>query len=60
MEDSSTRPGFWTSFGRAQISSVVATAVDFGTLFTCVELLGIWYVLGTAWGAALGAITNFF
>ena len=59
MEDSSTRPGFWTSFGRAQVSSVVATAVDFGTLFACVELLGVWYVLGTALGAALGAITNF-
>lgn len=54
-----SRPGFWTSFGRAQVSSIVATAVDFGTLFASVEIFGLWYVLGTALGAALGAITNF-
>lgn len=53
------RVPFWRSFGRAQIASFAATAVDFGTLFFATEVLGIFYVLSTGLGALLGAITNF-
>lgn len=55
----SDKPKLWVSFGRAQISSLIATLVDLGTLFASVELFGLWYVAGTALGAFLGAVTNF-
>ncbi|MBC7386673.1 MAG: GtrA family protein [Cryobacterium sp.] len=47
------------AFGRAQIASLAATAVDFGTLFFATEVLGVWYVVSTGLGALFGAITNF-
>jgi putative flippase GtrA len=47
------------SFSRAQVSSGVATAVDFGLLFFLVEICHVWYVAATALGALAGAITNF-
>ena len=50
---------FWKSFGRAQLASLAATAVDFGTLFFATEVLGVWYVASTGMGAFLGAVTNF-
>jgi putative flippase GtrA len=50
---------FWKSLGRAQIASLAATAVDFGTLFLLTEHFGVWYVYSTGAGAALGAVTNF-
>jgi len=50
---------FWKSLGRAQIASLVATAVDFGTLFVATEVFSIWYVYSTGLGAFLGAVTNF-
>ncbi len=50
---------FWKSLGRAQVSSVAATAVDFGTLFFATEQLHVWYVFSTGLGALLGAGTNF-
>jgi len=53
------KPSFIKSFTRSQISSIVATAVDFCTLVLGVELLGIWYVTATAIGALAGAVTNF-
>jgi putative flippase GtrA len=53
------RPGLWKSFHRAQLSSLAATVVDFGTLVFLVEVGGVWYVAATAIGAALGAVTNF-
>ncbi len=53
------RPSFFQSFNRAQVSSAVATAVDFGLLFLLVEIFHVWYVAATASGAALGALTNF-
>ncbi len=54
-----TRVSFMRSFGRSQISSTVATAVDFGLLFGLVELLGVWYVAAVALGSLAGAVTNF-
>jgi len=54
-----TRVPFWKSFGRAQVSAAITTAVDYGRFFFSVEVLGLWYVIATAIGAILGAITNF-
>ncbi len=50
---------FWRSFGRSQISSGVATAVDFGLVFGLTELGSVWYVASVAIGAAAGAVVNF-
>jgi putative flippase GtrA len=50
---------FLASFSRSQITSAFATAVDFGLLFSLVEVGHVWYVLATALGALAGAITNF-
>ncbi len=46
-------------FLRAQASAILATAVDFSTLFFCTEALGVYYGLSTAVGALAGAVTNF-
>lgn len=54
-----SRVPFWSSFGRAQVSSFLATAVDYGTFFSLTELAGLYYVVSSAIGALLGAITNF-
>lgn len=47
------------TFLRAQASAILATAVDFSTLFFCTEILGVYYGLSTALGAFAGAVTNF-
>jgi putative flippase GtrA len=54
-----TKPSWIASFSRAQISSVVATLLDYGVLFLSTEIFHSWYVLATAWGALTGAVTNF-
>ena len=46
-------------FLKAQLSSLVATAVDFGVTIFFVELLGVGYVTAAVNGAVAGAITNF-
>lgn len=46
-------------FGKHQLSSVAATAVDYVTMIAMVSLIGLGPVAGTAIGAAVGAITNF-
>ena len=56
---SKQKPSFTISFVRSQFSSFTATVVDFGTLVFFVEILGVWYVVGTAIGALTGAVTNF-
>ena len=50
---------FWKSLGRAQLASLAATVVDFGTLFLATEQLHVWYVYSTGLGALFGAATNF-
>lgn len=47
------------TFSKAQAASLAATAVDYGTTAGLVELAGVWYVIATAIGASLGAVTNF-
>lgn len=53
------RPPLIVSLRRSQIASLIATAVDFGSLIVLVEVAGMWYVAATATGAGLGAIVNF-
>ncbi|MEO7164666.1 MAG: GtrA family protein [Bdellovibrionia bacterium] len=53
------RREFLTSFGRAQISGLIASIVDYGSLFLMTEKFHVWYVIATGSGAFLGAITNF-
>ena len=48
-----------TSLWRSQLVAGLATVVDFGTLIFCVEVLRIWYGLGTILGAVSGATTSF-
>lgn len=52
-------PSFFTSFSRSQVASLLATTLDYGTLFLLVEVFHVWYVIATATGAFLGAVTNF-
>src|SRR4051812_46996343 len=52
-------PIFWRQFGRAQVSSLAATAVDYSTLFSLVELGHLYYPIAVALGAFGGAVTNF-
>jgi putative flippase GtrA len=53
------RPSIWISLRRSQVSSLVATLIDFGTLVFLVEVFKLWYVTATAIGAFVGAVTNF-
>jgi putative flippase GtrA len=54
-----SRPGLLATFGRHQIGSIVATAIDFGTMSALVSGLGVSPVLATAIGAAVGGFSNF-
>jgi putative flippase GtrA len=53
------RRGLLSHLGRHQVASVLSTAVDFGTMVAAVELLRFSAEVGTAFGAACGAFTNF-
>ncbi len=49
----------WKTLGRHQVGSIVATFVDFG-LMTLLVVLGVCGATpATAFGASLGAVTNF-
>lgn len=50
---------FLGSFSRSQISSAIATGVDYALLFFLAEYFHVWYVAATAAGALAGAVTNF-
>jgi putative flippase GtrA len=49
----------WKTFSRAQLASLAATIADFGSLTIWVELWHQFYAYGVAFGAFMGAITNF-
>jgi putative flippase GtrA len=51
--------GLWSTLGRHQVGSIVATAVDFGLMVLLVERAGLSPVVGTAIGASAGGVTNF-
>jgi len=46
-------------FLKAQISSFVATLVDFGITIFLKEICGLWYLFSTTAGSILGGLTNF-
>jgi putative flippase GtrA len=54
-----SRPSFLASFSRSQVSSIAATLIDYGVLFSLTEVFHVWYVISTAAGALAGAIANF-
>ncbi|WP_394822568.1 GtrA family protein [Pendulispora albinea] len=56
-----TRPGPSTLhlLGRHQMASIVATAIDFGTMTVLVELGVLSPAIATLVGAAFGAVVNF-
>jgi putative flippase GtrA len=54
------RASFFSTFSKSQVSSLTASAVDYGTLFLCTEVFHVWYVIAVAAGAFLGAVFNFF
>ena len=54
-----TASAMWRTLGRHQVGAAMATLVDFATMISLVELLGVSPVVGTAIGAPMGAVTNF-
>ncbi|MEJ0056682.1 MAG: GtrA family protein [Bacteroidota bacterium] len=47
-------------FLRSQVSSIVATGIDFLLTFLLVQFFGIWFVLANALGNISGAVAGFF
>ena len=47
------------TFGRSQVTALLATAVDFGLLLILVEIVGLYYVGAVALAAAAGAVANY-
>lgn len=47
------------TFFKAQTASLTASAIDFSITFVCVQLFGLWYVLGSILGTLTGGIVNF-
>ena len=47
------------TFSRSVVTSVLTTALDFGTLVGLTELAGVNYVLATWIGTIVGALANF-
>ncbi len=48
-----------TEFLRSQVAAFISTCVDYITVISLTELVGLWYIYSNVVGAALGAITNF-
>jgi len=53
------RPGFWTSLGRSQIASMVATLADNSIYAILNEIFLVWYAAAVAMGAFCGAVIHF-
>lgn len=54
-----SRPHILVSFSKSQVSAAIATALDYGLLFSMTEILHVWYVFSVAVGAFVGAVSNF-
>ncbi len=50
---------FITSFLRSQMTSIIATTVDFLTFIFCKEIMAIYYVTASAIGSISGAFVSF-
>ena len=46
------------TFGKAETSAIVASAVDFSLSFFLVQAVGTWYALASFFGALAGGIIN--
>lgn len=46
------------TFGKAETSAIVASAVDFSLSFLLVQAVGTWYALASFFGALAGGIVN--
>lgn len=46
------------TFGKAETSAIVASAVDFSLAFILVQAVGTWYALASFFGALAGGIVN--
>jgi putative flippase GtrA len=55
-----TRVPFITSFIRSQMSSAIATAMDFAVFVFLTEIIKVYYVAAAAIAALAGAIISFF
>ena len=51
---------FFTSFYRSQMTSIIATAIDFAIFIFLKDLCAVYYVAASAIGACCGAIVSFF
>lgn len=47
------------TFIKAQAASLVASLIDFLITIFCVQVLGLWYVLGSILGTVTGGVVNF-
>ena len=47
------------SWFRNHVSSITATAVDFGLTLVLAELIGVWYVVSNVIGATAGGVVSF-
>jgi putative flippase GtrA len=54
-----TRPAAVRVFSRSLLTSLLTTALDFGTLVGLTELAGVNYVLATWIGTVVGSLSNF-
>lgn len=55
----SDRPSFLASFSKSQVSSAVATGLDYLVLFSMTEFFHVWYVISVACGSLAGGAANF-
>ena len=46
------------TFGKAEISAIVASVIDFSLAFILVQAVGTWYALASFFGALAGGIVN--
>jgi putative flippase GtrA len=53
------RPSELVTFSRSTVTSLITTALDFGTLVGLTELAGVNYVLATWIGTVVGSLANF-
>jgi putative flippase GtrA len=59
MAETKPHVGLATLFGKHQLASVITTVVDFLVMIALVSVVGLSAEVGTACGAASGAIVNF-
>jgi putative flippase GtrA len=49
-----------STYIRSQLSSLIATTVDFSVAYLLVKIFGTWYVYANITGLAAGALINFY